>query len=87
MEVGSPLLKRICLLQGAKQQLRDMEVEMEMLQLDAQDPNRRGNSLFGEVDDRRKIAEKKMMDAEKNLKIRDRAYRKLSGYTSSLQVW
>ena len=74
------------ILTGVKQQLRDIEVEMQMLQLEQQDPTRKGNSLFGEVDDRRKDAEKKMAEAERKFMKQAKAYKNLSFYTNSIQV-
>ena len=59
---------------------------MQMLQLEQQDPTRKGNSLFGEVDDRRKDAEKKMVEAERKFIKQAKAYKNLSFYTNSIQV-
>jgi len=56
-------------LQQCRQENRELQGEMELVRLEALDPNKRGNSLFGEVEDRRVQAEKKLIRCDERVNI------------------
>nr|XP_054751253.1 protein Spindly-B-like [Lytechinus pictus] len=51
-------------LQETHKQLEELQAELDLIKLESTDPNKKGNSLFAEVEDRRQAIEKKMISLQ-----------------------
>nr|CAB3266526.1 protein Spindly-like [Phallusia mammillata] len=73
-------------LQDCQEQVRDLRDELELVRLESHDPNSKGNSLFGEVEDRRKQAEKQYISAKVKLEGMERKYKNQVNYSIQLKT-
>eukprot|EP00057_Strongylocentrotus_purpuratus_P003594 XP_003726967.1 PREDICTED: protein Spindly-A isoform X2 [Strongylocentrotus purpuratus] len=51
-------------LQETHKQLEELQAELDLIKLESTDPNKKGNSLFAEVEDKRQAIEKKMISLQ-----------------------
>uniref|UniRef100_F6ZTN4 Protein Spindly-like n=1 Tax=Ciona intestinalis TaxID=7719 RepID=F6ZTN4_CIOIN len=79
-------------LERCRQEKRDVQSELDAVMFQASDPNSRGNSLFGEVEDKRVIAEKNLISAQIKLKCLKKRFDQQVSYalhlkTKIAQLW
>lgn len=73
-------------LELCREECRELQVELNILKLQPNDPNSRGNSLFAEVEDKRVQAEKNLISMKSKYTCMQRQTDQLKHYTMKLKM-